>query len=185
MVYSVSCLQPRISGCEQWRNRSSSRVGHQVQGCPGPEVHVRGWRPGHLWLLQVTLAFWGLGEAAPVPSWFLPLILPVTPFCYSGSLVPKLLRCEWHWARPAHCLAVSEAGRMTLSSARLLFQPQGVSSPEWWSVGQAHRAVTLRNSQGWGQNEAGGAQPTGSIKQGQELRCPQPHKVGEQILMVA
>lgn len=25
-------------------------------------------------------------------------------------------------------------------------------------MGRAHRAVTLRNSQGWGQNEAGGAQ---------------------------
>lgn len=29
-------------------------LGHQVQGGFGPEVHVRGWRPGHVRILQVT-----------------------------------------------------------------------------------------------------------------------------------
>ena len=73
---------PESQGAEQRRNRVLHAVGHQVQGRPGPEVHVRGWRPGHLWLLQVTGIPGAGGEAASVPSWFLPLSLPMTPWLF-------------------------------------------------------------------------------------------------------
>lgn len=56
MVLYFYLLSPNTEsqGAKQWGNRVLHEVSHQVQGCPCPEVHVRGWRPGHLWLLQVT-----------------------------------------------------------------------------------------------------------------------------------
>lgn len=84
---SVSCLQPRISGCGAVEEPSSSRGRPPSSRVPWPRSSCSWMATGPSVALTGDSGFLGAGgEAAPVPSWFLPLILPVTPrlFWFTG-----------------------------------------------------------------------------------------------------
>lgn len=53
--YAFLSPNTESQGTQQRGNRVLHTVSHQIQGFPGPEVHVRGWRSGCVWFLQVIL----------------------------------------------------------------------------------------------------------------------------------
>ena len=84
---SVSYLQPRISGCGAVEEPSSSRGRPPSSREPWPRSSCLWTATGPSVAPTGDSGFLGGGrEAAPVPSWFLPLILPMTPrlFWFTG-----------------------------------------------------------------------------------------------------